>query len=111
MSAWKNGEKRQRMAELIARDGTRCHWCDVETIPVPRGHQGRLHPRHRTIDHLLDRTRGGTNDLTNLVIACDKCNGRRSEESREAYAGILTENQFKNWHADLTRTHKRERRR
>jgi 5-methylcytosine-specific restriction endonuclease McrA len=46
---------------VIARDRGVCQYC------------GRR-PRNPTVDHMLPVTRGGTNDETNLVVACKRCN-------------------------------------
>lgn len=44
----------------------RCAYCSCEIPPVGRtGH----------IDHLIPRQQGGTNHLSNLVLACNICNG------------------------------------
>lgn len=48
---------------LLKRDGTRCFYC---------GKHRR--PDKLTIEHLVPKTCGGTNHVTNLVLACLKCN-------------------------------------
>jgi DNA primase catalytic subunit len=43
-----------------------------------------------TIDHIVERTAGGTNELTNLISACMYCNGlRRNSGSWERFAEYL----------------------
>lgn len=37
-----------------------------------------LRPRMFTLDHLVPRSRGGSNDEGNLVGACSRCNGLRA---------------------------------
>lgn len=51
------------------------------------GHQRpahKAHPRYNplTVDHIRPRSRGGTNDLTNLQILCRNCNS--SKKNRPA---------------------------
>lgn len=41
-----------------------CHWCQ---LPFTR----QIRP---TIEHLLPTARGGTNERSNLVLACSSCN-------------------------------------
>ena len=45
---------------IYKRDGGRCVYC---------GSQKQL-----TIDHVIPKSRGGTNSWTNLVTCCNKCN-------------------------------------
>lgn len=47
-------------------------WLDVDGTPVT----------DVSVEHLLPRTRGGTDDLRNLALACSRCNqekGRRHD--------------------------------
>ena len=52
-----------------------CPYC-LETIP----------PRKISLDHILPRSRGGTNELTNLQYTCMSCNSMK---------GNLTDDEFK----------------
>lgn len=63
------------MAQLIERDGIRCHWCRIETTPAPKN--GRQEPTTRTRDHLIPVAERGPDTLGNSVIACFDCNQRR----------------------------------
>jgi 5-methylcytosine-specific restriction endonuclease McrA len=55
---------RLKMAPLVfERDGRVCRYC---------GATDRL-----TIDHVLPRRRGGSDDLSNLVVACRQCNSKK----------------------------------
>ena len=49
---------------IIARDGGVCHYC---------GQSGN------SVDHLIPRSKGGTDDPTNLVCACIKCNSSKRD--------------------------------
>jgi hypothetical protein len=49
---------------ILARDGNVCHYCGLWA---------------NTVDHVIPAARGGDwYDPTNLVVACARCNGRRS---------------------------------
>lgn len=44
----------------------------------PPGVNWHSHKRRASIEHLLDRHHGGSNRMSNLVLACRKCNNDRS---------------------------------
>lgn len=58
---------RRHRLRILAVD-PHCHWC-----------RKKLTIHNSTIDHLLARSRGGTNDPTNLVLACFPCNNGRMD--------------------------------
>lgn len=55
--------RRQRDAQ-----GGRCFWCG-----------SALGPGHH-VDHLIALSRGGTNDASNLVLACQRCNTSKGDK-------------------------------
>ena len=61
---------------VVARDkSNRCHYCQVETkTSVDAG------PLRRTVDHVIPRKFGGEDELSNLVLACQSCNSRKSDK-------------------------------
>lgn len=68
--------KRQQLdrrvrAKVIERDGHRCTYCGVEVV------EGVPGMRMLTVDHRVPRSRAGTDDLDNLVVACFSCNCRK----------------------------------
>jgi 5-methylcytosine-specific restriction endonuclease McrA len=50
---------------LVARDRGRCAYCGG---------------RGDTIDHVIPRSRGGRHEWTNVVAACQPCNGRKGDK-------------------------------
>lgn len=66
-------------ARLAARDGWSCWLCgggiDPSAIPTS--------PVSATVDHLVPRSRGGSNDPTNLRLAHRRCNNRRGSHLPE----------------------------
>lgn len=65
-SKWIRKDKR---LAIVLRDGVQCVYCGRDL----RGAE----PREVTLDHLLPRCAGGTNEATNLVTACLSCNSSR----------------------------------
>ena len=62
---------------LMARQSGLCCYCGVPMTPPVDGHRGPL--TAATIDHLLPRSRGGTDDPGNLALACRRCNSRKTD--------------------------------
>jgi len=59
-------QKRAKKAQLIDEFGSRCWWC------------GYILPTQKlTLDHLKPKSRGGSNSLENLRLACLPCNRSR----------------------------------
>ena len=54
---------------LFARDGWKCAYCGTTA--------GRL-----TLDHIIPRSKGGTDDLGNLQTLCKKCNIGKSNKDQ-----------------------------
>lgn len=74
------GAQRRRVirAALILRDGMLCHWCRE---PMKRD-VGLHAPERLSIDHVVARADGGTNDIDNLVLAHQGCNIERDTVQR-----------------------------
>lgn len=75
---------RQKLLEqIIAECGDACHYCRKQT---------RLNfttsvnaPDHATLDHVVPKSKGGTNDRSNLVLACNACNNAKSDRSYDDF--------------------------
>lgn len=72
--------KARRMAVLIARDEAdgvwRCRYCRRRVAQADQPSLWGEYP-HPELDHIHPRLHGGTNDLLNLVVACQPCNVRK----------------------------------
>lgn len=55
---------------IFTRDGYRCVYCGTSSAPL-------------TIDHVIPRVRGGTNDWDNLVCCCTFCNNHKGDRTPE----------------------------
>lgn len=83
-SKWIRTNKRLLIYE---RDGWCCVWCGSPVkaagkVPGPHVRACNL----ASLDHVLPRSRGGTNDAHNLVTACIDCNSLRDGTSAVAFA-------------------------
>lgn len=65
----------RKRAFLWEKHGRKCHWCGSPTRLVQEDSWDRA-----TTDHIMPRYKGGTNDESNLVSACNRCNNRRNHE-------------------------------
>jgi len=57
---------------LLEKFGRKCVYCGTEHIPVE-------------IEHVVPKTRGGTDRVTNLVLSCKDCNRDKGTQSIRAY--------------------------
>jgi hypothetical protein len=63
----------RRLREIVRRrDKERCYYCNEI---VSNGH----------VDHLVPLSRGGSDDLTNLVWACPSCNAAKSDMTAKEF--------------------------
>jgi len=68
-----------RAARLAERDGWTCWLCGGTVDPAaPAASPGRA-----TVDHLVPRSRGGSDDAANLRLAHRRCNQRRGDHLPE----------------------------
>lgn len=57
---------------LLEKWGRKCAYCDAENVPLQ-------------IEHIVPRARGGTNRVSNLTLACEKCNRKKGAQSIEEF--------------------------
>jgi hypothetical protein len=72
---------------MLKRDGYCCAYCGGVAT---------------TVDHVLPRSRGGTNSWTNTVTACGRCNGRKGNRTpEEARMRLRYQPRVPSWHEIL----------
>jgi hypothetical protein len=77
--------RRAHLQRLLRRQKWRCYWCQIKVMPyVAHGH-----PCKATFDHLVTKSAGGGNALSNKVVACYACNQRRRDTDAETWAAQL----------------------
>jgi 5-methylcytosine-specific restriction endonuclease McrA len=77
---WKRKEKWRAniINAIVDKENTlTCAYCGLDELIPHIGDKGR-HPRMATLDHLIPRHRGGSDNHDNLVISCPDCNSRKS---------------------------------
>lgn len=79
VSRFRNPGKRNA---LFTEDGYKCAYCMVDFTTLPA--------RLQTVDHILPRTAGGTNEHTNLITACHSCNSKRRDTPIHEFVGRET---------------------
>ena len=72
---------------LIGRNGLKCVGCDNVFS----------HPRFLEIDHVLPRSDGGADDISNLALLCGPCN--RLKSNRYTMSGLRKENKSRGFMA------------
>lgn len=82
---------RHRIARLKAyeKQGGRCFWCGVPTRRETADKGVFLAPS--TAEHLIPKSRGGTNSQRNIVSACKQCNCCRGSMPLAMWLIVLRE--------------------
>ena len=57
---------------LLEKWGRKCAYCDKQDLPLQ-------------IEHIIPKSRGGTNRVKNLTLACEKCNQKKGTRTAEEF--------------------------
>lgn len=78
------GMYRQKLIELlIEEEGGVCRYCSV--LVRRNWMETERHPHDATIDHIIPRSKGGTNERPNLALACNRCNNIKADRDLEDF--------------------------
>ena len=66
--------------QIAARDGLVCHYCEAVVKPASF-----------TVDHIVPVTKGGTEDLSNLVACCRSCNSKKGVKDYADFARTVAQ--------------------
>lgn len=80
----KKSYKKQKI-KLLERDGTKCFFCDKELGD------------DITLEHLISLNQGGKNELSNMVLAHEKCNQDASHLPLNEKVNIAVKNRIANY--------------
>lgn len=61
-------------AKILKKDDWRCHYCGR-----------KLNPDTVTADHVIPKSKGGTNWIGNVVASCRKCNGLKDDMDEDEF--------------------------
>lgn len=65
--------------DLLIKQGFKCKYCG-HPIAQARGRDKKVY-RVSTLDHVIPKSKGGTNCKENIVAACVNCNSLKGEDS------------------------------
>lgn len=74
---------------LLEKWGRKCAYCDAENVPLE-------------VEHVVPKSKGGTDRVSNLTVACRECNQRKGNRSIEEFLARDPE-RLKRIKAELTR--------
>jgi hypothetical protein len=72
---------RKFLGEIYNGCGGRCYYCGTEIPPFS----------HWEPDHMLPKSQGGSDDLSNLALACRRCNRSKGKRTVEEFRSALIE--------------------
>lgn len=64
--------------EVLKRAGSRCELCGVSA-----------ESRSLEIDHIIPRSKGGSDDISNFQVLCTSCNGTKNNRDDTDFRGVL----------------------
>jgi len=76
-----NWIRQEKRLAIYLRDGLACCYCG----------QGIEDDAKMTLDHLKPYSSGGSNEPSNLVTCCHRCNSSRGKRSWKEFAGAVAE--------------------
>jgi 5-methylcytosine-specific restriction endonuclease McrA len=82
-NTWRRKQRGINITRLMARDGANCTICGEpldRAIPVTSVSGRPDHPMAITFDHIVTRSAGGTDALSNLRLAHARCNWTRGND-------------------------------
>jgi hypothetical protein len=69
------------------KTGGRCWYCGTQTIPFPTEHY-LLRGDCFSVDHFIAESRGGGEEIENLVPCCFKCNSKKQDLTLEGFRQV-----------------------
>lgn len=81
---------RRRKQEIAERDGGwGCRYCGKQLEPIldtkTPSQPERVRDDTPTIDHVVPRSKGGRNNLSNLVLSCPPCNTHKGDQVAKGF--------------------------
>jgi hypothetical protein len=73
----------RKKRRIIKRDGLCCRYCGIATVRARYKHDRQ--PLVTTFDHFVPKALGGTDDDSNIVVACLSCNQEKGHQHPEVF--------------------------
>lgn len=89
-----NVSKQKRFSRIFERDGGHCWYCGLDLTSFERGSDCVQ------VDHVLPKSKGGTNADSNLVLSCRDCNYGKKTKTLEEFRSY-----FRRKHSAYARAH------
>ena len=78
-------------ARVWKKTDGKCWYCGTETIPFSSERSPLLVNKDFCVDHAIPRSRGGGDELENLVPACWTCNNRKGDRTVEEFRALISQ--------------------
>ncbi len=69
-----NSRARKRIRAQLMEDNPRCIWCGYYFHPSAVYGVFGTNEKFPTIEHIWPKSHGGTDEFSNLALACKECN-------------------------------------
>ena len=80
-----------RSTALLAAAGDSCYYCNLRVIVKSMRNE---HTMLATRDHVVPKSRGGTDAIANIVMACANCNGVKGSMTGTEFIYFLNTSKF-----------------
>lgn len=92
MGKWKRrgslkGKRRWRVRTLINKYKGKCAACQVQVTLTHRARD------QATVDHIVPRSKGGGEELSNLQLLCRECNEAKGDSLIDEYGELVNNNE------------------
>lgn len=81
MSIMQTATRKRLIKQLTERDGFTCHYCGIQLVDSVSGYN----PNGASLDHVVPQDEGGSDDISNLKLACRQCNALKKTKHYQEF--------------------------